>query len=427
MASAGQEATDLHGAGAVEPDEGLLSDLRVLDLSIALAGPFCTLNLAGMGAEVIRVESPGGNDLARWNPPYVGSRGIHFGRPEGDDMSVSTMNRARNKKSITLNLKAEVGRNLFFRLARRADVVVENLSEGTATRLGVGYDALREANPRIIYCSISGLGENSPTPELKSMDIIVQALAGVMDVTGFEDGPPVRVGIPIGDLAAPLYATSGILAALWYRERTGRGQHLDISLVDCLAALVATEHFDAFGFPPRSGNFHNRLTPFGVYKALDGYVAIGAVTDQWAALLFDAMGNPALADDPRFSERGPRVVNADVLNQMIEGWTQALTREQIVDELYEKRRVPAVPVRGPREVVQDKRLESRGAVVPLLHPTLGDAQSVKGTGMPIGFSEGRSGFDRAAPLLGQHNDEIYRELLGLSEAELAAHRRDGII
>jgi crotonobetainyl-CoA:carnitine CoA-transferase CaiB-like acyl-CoA transferase len=412
------------------PADGILSDLRVLDLTVALAGPFCTLNLAGMGAEVIKIEAPGGGDIARWNPPYVGPSGVHFGRPEGEDMSVSMMNRARNKKSITLDLKSERGHEVFLALARHADVVVENFSEGTAERLGVGYDAVREVNPRIVYCSISGLGQHSAQPELKSMDIIVQALSGIMDVTGFADGPPVRVGVPVGDLTAPLYATSGILAALWYRERTGRGQHLDVSLVDCLSALVAEEHFDVFeqaGFPSRNGNFHARLTPFGVYRASDGYVAIGAVTDRWAALLFEAMGQPQLAADPRFAERGPRAANSAALNEMIEAWTSTLTRDELVDVLFEQRRVPAVRVRGPREMIEDEQLLARGAVVPLEHPTLGYAEPVKGSGLPIRFSEGHAGFDRPSPVLGQHNEDVYGTLLGLDAAQLEALRGDGVI
>ena len=416
--------------GADVPTDGILSDLRVLDLTVALAGPFCTLNLAGMGAEVIKIEAPGGGDIARWNPPYVGPSGVHFGRPEGEDMSISMMNRARNKKSITLDLKNQRGRELFLALARHADVVVENFSEGTAERLGVGYDVVHEANPRIVYCSISGLGQHSRTPKLKSMDIIVQALSGIMDVTGFPDGPPVRVGVPVGDLTAPLYAMSGILAALWYRERTGRGQHLDVSLVDCLSALVAEEHFDVFeqaGFPSRSGNFHARLTPFGVYRASDGYVAIGALTDRWTRLLFEAMGQPELGEDARFAERGLRATNSAVLNELIEAWTSTLTGDELVDALFEQRQIPAVRVRGTREMLEDEQLLERGAVVPLEHPTLGYAEPVKGSGLPIRFSEGHAGFDRPSPVLGQHNEDVYGTLLGLDAAQLDALSGDGVI
>jgi formyl-CoA transferase len=409
---------------------GPLEGLRVLDLTVALAGPFCTLLLAGLGAEVIKIEAPGGGDIARWNPPYLGRRGVHFDLPEDDDMSLSMLNRARNKKSVTLDLKSERGRTMFFELARRADVVVENFSEGTAERLGVGYDAVRVVNDRIVYCSISGLGADSPYPELKAMDIIVQALGGIMEMTGFPDGPPVRVGIPLGDLLAPLYAFGGLLAALWHRERTGVGQHLDVSLLDSLASLVAVEHPDVserLGQPPRSGNVLNRLAPFGVYEARDGYVAIGAAADPWAHGLFEAMGRPDLVDDERFAHRGPRAANADALNAMIEAWTKERSTDEIVEELYEKRRVPAARVRGPHEVLHDPFLAERGAVVPLCHPTLPEAEALRGSGMPLRYSHSSSGFDRPAPALGQHNDEVYGQLLGLGPGELEQLTHDRII
>jgi len=244
-----------------------LDGIRVLDLTVALAGPYGSLLLGGLGAEIIRVESPGGGDIARNNPPYVGGEGIHFGVRHDDEVSLSILNRARNKKSITLDLKSEQGRALFMKLAKECDVLIENASEGATARLGVDYDSVRQANPKIIYASIKAFGEPSPYPRLKGMDIIVQALSGIMDVTGFAEGPPVRCGLPIADMVAPLFAVNGILSALIHRGRTGEGQRVQVSMLDCLASLVAEEHFDDYlvrGYPKRWGNFMERLTPFGV-------------------------------------------------------------------------------------------------------------------------------------------------------------------
>ena len=259
------DGQDEGSVGLTRPLEGI----RVLDLTVALAGPYCSLLLAGMGAEVIKIEGPNGGDIARTNPPYFGPDGFHFDRMEEGDVSISILARARNKKSITLDLKTESGREIFMRLVKLSDVMVENLSDGAAARLGVGYDVVRAANKKIVYASISGLGDPSPFPGLKVMDIIVQALSGIMSATGMPDGPPIRVGIPIADLLAPLYATSGILAALLQRGRTGVGQHVKVSMLDCLASLLAVDHFDVYqraGLSPRTGNFKHRAAPFGLYS-----------------------------------------------------------------------------------------------------------------------------------------------------------------
>ena len=254
-----------------------LEGLRVLDLTVALAGPYGALLLGGLGAEVIHIESPQGGDVARTNPPFVGSRGVNLGIRADDEVSLTIINRGRNKKSVTLDLKSEKGRELFFRLARKSDIVIENMSEGAANRLGVGYDHVKRLNPKIVYASISAFGEPSAYQGLKGMDIIVQALSGLMDVTGFPDGPPTRVGIPIADMVTPLYAVNGILAALIYRGRSGEGQHIKVSMLDCMASMLAEEHFDIAvqeGQAIRTGNSHDRLVPFGVYESKDGHVAM---------------------------------------------------------------------------------------------------------------------------------------------------------
>ena len=405
-----------------------LAGLRVLDLTVALSGPFCTLLLAGLGAEVIKIEAPKSGDLARFNPPFYGPKGFHFGPMGEGDLSVSNLLRARNKKSITLDLKTDEGRALFMRLAKTADIVAENMSEGTAERLGVGYRAVKAANPRIIYASISGLGDPSAVPGVKAMDIIVQALSGVMDVTGSSDGPPMRFGLPIADLTAPLYALSGILAAVIQRQQTGQGQHVKVSMLDAMASLLAVEHFDVFGrsgFPVRTGNHHNRLCPFGIYATRDGYIAIAATADGWARGLLEAMGDKALLSDARFKDRSARVVNADAMNALIEKWTRVRATEEAVQVLTEHS-VPCAPVRSVSEVLADPWLRNKGAVNPLVHPRLGPIDAV-GPGVPIEFSGATVSLDQPARELGADNRDIYGALLGLSEAELAELKSRKII
>jgi formyl-CoA transferase len=342
------------------------------------------------------------------------------------------LNRSQGKKSVTLNLKSEVGQRMFLDMARTADVVIENFSAGTADRLGVGYGPVREANPGIVYCTINGFGTDSPYPDLKAMDIIVQAMSGLMQATGQAGGPPVRVGIPIGDLTGSLFAATGVLAALLNKFRTGAGRYVEISLVDCLAALVSVEHFEVFeraGIETRTGNAHARLTPFGVYPAADGYVAIAAHTDQWVARLFDAMGRPELASDERFVTRGSRVRNVEAITEMIEAWTRTLPRDELVRILNDEHDVPAAPVRTPAEAMFDAHLAERGAVVPLRHPVFragGDA-AIMGTGMPIRFSSVPPERGRRAPMIGEDNESVYGELLGLDADAVEQLRRDGIV
>ncbi|BAO91943.1 CaiB/BaiF CoA transferase family protein [Caballeronia cordobensis] len=410
---------------ATRPLEGI----RVLDLTVALAGPYGSLLLGGLGAEVIRIESPGGGDIARNNPPYVGKEGVHFGVRREDEVSLTILNRARNKKSITLDLKSAQGRAVFMELAKESDVVIENASEGVMARLGVDYDSVAKANPKIIYASIKAFGEPSPYPNLKGMDIIVQALSGIMDVTGVVDGPPTRWGLPIADLVAPLYAVNGILAALIHRGKTGVGQRVQVSMLDCLSSMVAEEHFDVFvghGYPKRSGNFHDRLVPFGVYGTLDGHVAMVAFQPDWFRNLMEALGRPELATDPRYATRGPRMKHAAELNAMIEAWTAQRSTAEVIRELQEKRGVPAAAVRSPLDVLKDPVLQERGAVVKLEHPGLAEVDAM-GMGLPIRFSKTPAQFDQPAQELGASNDEIYRGLLKLPDERLQRLRDEGVI
>ena len=412
-----------------KPTTRPLDGIRVLDLTVALAGPYGATLLGGLGAEVIHIEAPGEGEIARTNPPFVGPRGVSLDAKADDEVSLTIVNRGRNKKSVTLDLKSEKGREIFFRLVDQSDVLIENMSEGTAKRLGVGYEAVSRANPRIVYASVSAFGEPSIYPGLKGMDILVQALSGLMEVTGFADGPPTRVGIPIADLVTPLYAVNGVLAALIQRGRTGEGQHVQVSMLDCLASLVAEEHFDVFqdaGAPMRSGNSTDRLVPFGVYPCKDGHAAICAFRPEWMKGLLEAMGRSELLNDPRFASRGPRMTNATVLNDMIAAWTRTLTTAELVRELFEQRAVPVVRVRTPKEVLSDPVLLERGAVTRLEHPKMGSVEAY-GMGNPIRFSKANAQFDQPAQALGEANADIYGGLLKMTERELAALRAARVI
>jgi formyl-CoA transferase len=315
------------------------------------------------------------------------------------------------------------------RLVKESDVVLENMSEGTARRLGVGYEDVSQVNPRIVYASVSAFGEPSIYPGLKGMDIVVQALSGLMEVTGFADGPPTRVGIPVADMVTPLYAVNGILAALIQRGRTGEGQHVRVAMLDCLASMVAEEHFDisaAVGAPMRTGNSHDRLSPFGVYSTQDGHVAIAAFRPEWMKGLAAAMNRPSLLEDPRFASRGGRMQHAVALNEIIEAWTRTLSSQDVVRLLFTKQAVPAVIVRTPVEVLNDPALHASGAVMQLQHPAMGDAKAV-GMGNPIRFSKANAQFDIPAQELGEANAQIYGELLKLTAGEIALLQDEGVI
>ena len=406
-----------------------LEGLTVVDLTIALAGPYATFLLAGLGARVIKVENPLHGDPCRSNAPYVGRAGVTLTRTHDDDVSASALNRLRGKLATTLNLKHPKGREIFSALLPHADVVVENFSAGTMDRLGVGYESAREVNPRIVYCSLSGFGGDKASSGGKAMDTIIQALSGLMFTSGEPADGPVRVGVPFADMVAPLFGVIGILAALQQRARTGIGQHVDVSMLGALTSMVACEPFDLLercGIPQRTGRMVPRLAPFGVYRTRDGWVAICAPTEPFAQAIFAAMGRPGLASDPRFENRDARVANVDALNALIETFTAAHRSADLID-LFDRHGVPAADVRSPRDAVRDPRVLRRGETLPLTHPRHGDVEDMVGMGVPIVFSAGTTGFESPAPVLGEHNGLIYGGLLGYSPQAIAALAADGVI
>jgi crotonobetainyl-CoA:carnitine CoA-transferase CaiB-like acyl-CoA transferase len=409
---------------------GPLAGLTVLDLTLALAGPFATFLLAGLGARVIKIENPASPDHCRENSPYIGRRGVALGRTAPDDVSVAALNRLRGKYAVTLNLKQPGSRAVFADLLRKADVVVENFSAGTLDRLGIGYEYARTQNAGIVYGSISGYGADHTTAGSgKAMDSIIQALSGLMMTSGVAADPPVRVGVPFADLVAPVFAVVGILAALRQRDATGVGQRVDVSMLGVLTSLVAAEPFDvleACGLPQRTGRMVPRLTPFGVFESADGYLAICAPTEQFARGVFAALGRPDLERDARFATRNARVANMEAMNACIEAFTRGLPTAELVP-LFESHGVPAAPVRSPADAVRDPRVLARGETVPVEHPTFGRVADVIGPGVPIRFSGGEASAARHAPDVGQDNALVYGEWLGYDAAELERLRTAGII
>jgi crotonobetainyl-CoA:carnitine CoA-transferase CaiB-like acyl-CoA transferase len=411
-------------------EQAPLAGLTVLDLTLALAGPFATFLLASLGARVIKIENPRSPDHCRENAPFIGRHGVSLGRTAPDDVSVAALNRLRGKYAVTLNLKQPGSREVFADFLDRADVVVDNFSPGTLERLGIGYEFARARNPRIIYCTISGYGaDHKGDGSGKAMDSIIQALSGLMMTSGTPADPPVRVGVPVADLLAPIFGVVGILAALRHRDLTGLGQAVDVSMLGALTSLVAAEPFElleACGLPQRTGRMVPRLTPFGVYQSADGYLAICAPTEQFARGVFAAIGRPELGRDPRFATRDARVANVEAINGLIEAFTRARRTAELVP-LFERHGVPAAEVRSPAAAVRDPRVLARGETVPIKHPLLARVADLIGPGLPIRFSRAAMAPARPAPSLGQDNALVYGEWLGYSAAKIEQLRAAGNI
>jgi CoA:oxalate CoA-transferase len=406
-----------------------LDDITVLDMTVALAGPFATFLLAGLGARVIKVENPASGDQCRENAPYLGADGASLVRRTADDVSVSAINRLRNKLAITLNLKHPEARDVFADLVKKSDVLVENYSRGTLDRLGVGYSWLQEVNPRLVYCSITGFGSDDDSSPAKAMDTIIQAQSGMMYTSGEAQDPPVRVGIPMADLCAPMFGVIGVMAAIHQARRTGVGQHIDVSMLGVLTMMVSVEPFDLLercGIPQRTGQTLPRLAPFGVYPTQDGYIAICAPTEAMARGFFEATGHPELADDEKFATRNARVKNFKELDTFIEQFTRSLTSSEAVARL-ERAGTPAAEVRAPYAATRDPRVVQRGETVPLQHPRHGAVEDVYGMGMPMKFSGSNVGFDQPPPELGEHNDVVYGQVLGYSSERIAGLKAHKVI
>lgn len=413
----------------VELMEKILTGTVVLDLTRFFSGPQATLFLAGLGAEVIKIDDPATGDPTTFSPPFAGPEGVSFHRKTQADMGIAYLKRARGKKSVGLNLKAPEGRAAFMKLVRSADVVIDNFSAGVADRLGIGYETLREANPGIVHCSLTGYGSTGPERNLKAYDLMVQAAVGMMSVTGQPDAPPAKAGSPLSDAIAGTFAATGILAALLHRNRTGEGQSVDVSMADCLFALMFDEPFDCYrslGLPLRQGNRIMRFSPFNAYRTRDGWVVAGAATqDDWNALL-RAMGREDLAENPQINSLSWRLANNATVDSLMSSWTEPLESAEVLRRLNEVK-VPCSPVREIGEVMEWAQLKDRDMMMPLWNPLAQATVEAKGPGFPIKFSASKAAYDTPAPLPGQHSREVLMNLGGFSAHDVDAMARRGII
>jgi formyl-CoA transferase len=391
-----------------------LEGIRVIDLTQAMAAPFCTMNLADMGADVIKVEPPGQGEPTR-RPGPVQQNGH-----AGTFMAVN-----RNKRSLTADLKRPEGVEIVRRLATTADVFVQNYRPGVADRLGVGWDDLRAVNPRLIYCAISGFGATGPYARRGGYDLIAQGMSGIISVTGDEDGPPAKSGVPISDLAAGLFGAYGILAALEHRERTGEGQFVDTSLLEAALALTvweSTEYWVTGAAPGRLGSAHRLAAPYQAIRASDGHFTIGANTDRLFEGFCRAIGRRDLLSDPRFGGRHERLSHREALIAEIERTTVAAPRAAWLERLG-REGVPAGPINTYGEALADPHALARDMVVDLVHP---EAGAIKALGIPVKLSDTPGAVDRPAPLVGEHTDALLAEL-GYGAAERRALRERGVV
>lgn len=409
---------------------GLLDGVRVIDLTTYLAGPFGTQLLAGLGADVIKVERPDGGDPARRNPPYAGANGIHFGRPSIGDESLSNLKRNRGKRSVTIDLTADDGRELLHGLLKDADLLVENFTPGTLGRLGIAPELLLKHHPRLIVVSVSGFGQTGPYASRPAFDLVVQAVSGAMMVTGEAAGRPLRSGIALGDLAAGLMSVIGALAALHERERSGVGQHVDVSMLDTLFALVMDEAPDVLereGRPLRTGNRRTRLTPFNVYQTVDGAVAIATASDgHWRSLL-RAMDRADLIESAYYATLERRFEHADEVDRFVEDWTRHLMSDIVVAALTEAG-VACAKVAAFADVIANPQLQARNMVHEVQYRRDGDVRTHAMTyGFPIHFSRSTARFESHAPALGQDTAAVLGELLGLDSNRIADLAEQGVI
>jgi CoA:oxalate CoA-transferase len=402
-----------------------LDGIRVLDASHVVSGPVCCWVLAELGAEVIRVDPPGGDHSWR-TLPMVGPQGAHRGARGARDLSISALRRGRGKRSVVLDLKQEAGRTLFRRLASLCDVLVENAVPGAMARLGLDYASLAPSCPRLIYCSITGYGDEGEYRDRPSMDIVVQAVSGMMAKTGFPDGPPTKVGATVGDQVPALYAALGVLAALRQRERDGRGQHVDVAMLDSLLALLWDEPIDDFedqGLPERVGNGDPRGAPLDVFRSADGWLALVLTQDaQWTQLCAE-MERPELAT--RWPGYRDRIAARESVNAAVSDWCRTQPSEQAVQRLLALG-IPAGPVRSPYAARRDRHVARRGALVPLRHPDLAEPTPYLGPALPVRLSRSEGQSAPAEPL-GASTDAVLRELLSLGDAELARLRGEGVL
>lgn len=393
---------------------GALADLVVLDLTRILSGPFATMTLADLGADVIKVEQPGrGDDTRQWGPPFQGEEAAYF-------LSVN-----RNKRSLAVDLKSPEGLAAVQKLALTADVLVENFRPGTAARLGLGYEELSVRNPGLVYASISGYGQTGPDAHRPGYDAIAQARSGIMSVTGEAGGPPVRVGVSSADLTAGMWATIGILAAVHEKGRTGRGQWVDISLLDGSVSwltYVSSGYFASGNVPRRYGSAHPTIVPYQAFATADGFAMVAVGNDGLWRRFTKALDREDLTQDARFASNPDRVAHRDILVPLIEGIMLTRTTDEWVEAL-DLAGVPVGPIQTVDQALADPQVLARGMVATVQHPTEGELRMV---GCPVRLSRTPAEIRTAPPLLGQHTEDILAGL-GFDESGIASLRKDGAV
>jgi len=392
-----------------------LAGIRVLDLTRVLAGPFCTMILSDLGAEVIKVEIPGTGDDSRAFGPFLNNRSLYF-------LSIN-----RGKQSVSLNLKAERGKEILRDLVRHCDILVENYRPGVMDKLGLGYENLSQVNPRLIYAASTGFGHTGPDSQKPAYDILAQARSGIMSITGYESYAPTRVGMSLGDITASLFTAIGINAALYQRESTGKGQKIDVSMLDCQVAILenALSRYQAEGVSPKPlGNRHPTISPFQAYHAKDGYFVIAAGNDNLFRNLCNTLEVPDLADDPRFLSNRLRTENIDQLNLILDPLFPAKTVQEWL-AIIDGNGIPCAPINDIEHVLCDKQVLSRNMIVEVEDELAGPVKiagnPIKMTNVPESSTRGK------VPGIGEHNQLIYGGMLGISAEDLKELEAQGVI
>ena len=405
---------------------GPLSHIRVLDLSRVLAGPWCGQNLADLGAEVIKVERPlKGDDSRAFGPPWIKDKA---GKDTKDSAYFTSAN--RGKKSITLNIASAEGQRIVRELAKISDVLIENYKFGDLSRYGLGFDDLKKINAKLIYCSVTGFGQTGPYREQPGYDFMIQGMGGMMSVTGEPDGAPgggpQRAGVPVADIITGMYASIAICAAIANRERTGVGQHIDCALLDSQIALLAyqnTNYFATGQSPKRIGNLHPNIVPYQPFKTKDGDVIVACGNDNLYKKLCDVLKRPELATDPRFATNGKRVENRIEMTRILQEIFVTRTTKDWVETL-EAAGVANGPINTVAQVFDDPQVRARNIKIELDHPVAG---KLAGVASPMRFSGTQLEFKSAPPVLGQYTDEVLRDVLKMTAADIAKLKTDGIV
>ncbi len=399
-----------------------LKNIRIVDITRAMAGPYCTMMLGDFGADVIKIELPGAGDESRgWGPPFVGDP---YGPYPGESAYFLSAN--RNKRSLTVNLKDPAGLEIIRKLVRVSDIFIENFRTGVLDEMGLGYEALKEGNPGLIYCSISGYGRTGPDKDRPGYDAIVQAEGGMMSITGPKEGPPSRVGIPIIDITSGMFAASAILAAIYERMESGEGQQIDISLLDTQAALlanVASNYLVSGQAPERVGNAHPNIAPYEPFQARDKGFVLGAANQRQWEKLCDAISHPQLKEDPRFLTNQERVKNRSDLIATLNGIFKEKDAEDWL-ALIREAGLPCGPINSLPEVFEHPQSEDRGFIQRVEHNTAG---LIPLTGFPYKLSRTPAEVHHPPPVLGEHNHQILIDLLGYSPEQVADFEAKKII